>query len=106
MEEATSSLDSAGGLCSRDAVFRDFHLCDAAKREKQLDEIFRGIFGSLAENVADGRGYGSVEQYVTGLQSGEIHAHCLARLKGSHISPLVKLCPSCAAIANRVVWVL
>jgi hypothetical protein len=69
---------------SRNAVFRNFDLCNSAKREEQLDQIFRGIFGSLAHDVADRGGYGRVEQNASGLQSREIHAHCLSRLKGSH----------------------
>jgi hypothetical protein len=43
-----------------------------------------------------------VEQDVSGLQSGEIHAHCLSRLKGCHNSPHIELWACCPPIANRV----
>ena len=68
----------------RDAIFRDFDLGDSPEGKKQLDQIFRGIFGSLAHDVAGRGGYGRMKQDASGLQSGEIHAHCLSRLKGSH----------------------
>jgi hypothetical protein len=69
---------------SRDAVFRHFDLGDSSEGEEQLDQILRRILGSLAHDVADRGGYGRVEQDASGLHSGEIHAHCLSRLKGSH----------------------
>ena len=86
---------------SRDAILRHFDFGDSAEREEQFDQIFRGIFGDLAHDMADGGGYGRVEQNVSGLQSGQIHAHCLSRLKGSHDPPHLKLWCQCSQIANR-----
>jgi hypothetical protein len=99
-KEANNSPDFARMSCGRDAVFRHFHFGDASEREEQLDQIFRGIFGSLAQDMADGSGDGSVEQDVSGLHSGEIHAHCLSWLKGSHDSPRIKLWASRPPNAN------
>jgi hypothetical protein len=89
-------------LASRgcNAVLRDFDFGDSAKGEEQLDQIGRRILGRLAHDVADCGGYGRVEQHASRLQSGEIHAHCLSRLKGSHNLPRFKLWASCALIAN------
>jgi hypothetical protein len=83
-KEANNSPDSSRVSCGRDPVFRDFDLGDSAEGEEQLDQILRGIFGSLAQDVADRGGYGRVEQDTSGLQSGKIHSYGLSRLKGSH----------------------
>jgi hypothetical protein len=56
-----------------------------------------------------------VEQNASGLHSSKIHAHSLARLKGSHKPPLMKLwllplpianraAPLGAAFARRALW--
>lgn len=45
----------------------------------------------MPHNVADRSSYGSVEQDTSGLQSGEVDAHGLSRLKRSHNSPQIKL---------------
>jgi hypothetical protein len=55
----------------------------------------------LAHDVADRGSYGRVEKDVSSLHSGEIHAHCLSRLEGSHITPRTELCASRPPIANR-----
>jgi hypothetical protein len=69
-KEVNNSPDLASVSRSRDAVFRHFDFGDASEREKQLDQIFRGTFGSFAEDVADSSGYSRVEQDVSGLHSG------------------------------------
>jgi len=90
-KEANNSHGSVCGSRSRDAVFRDFDFGDSSEGKEQLDQIRRGTFGSLTNDVANGGGYGRVEQDASGLQSGEIHAHRLSRLKGGHNAPRVKL---------------
>jgi len=97
---AINAPDFVGVSRSCYAVFRHLDLGDSTKREEQLDQIFRRIFGSLAQDVADRGGYGCMEQYISGLQPGEIHAHCLSWLKGSHNLPLIKLWACCPPIAN------
>jgi len=101
-KEAINSPDFVRVSRSCYAVFRHFDVGDSAKREKQLDQIYRGIFGSLAHDVADRGGYGRVEQDASGLQSGKIHAYRLAWLKGSHNSPLIKLWACSPPIANQL----
>jgi len=101
-KEAINSPDFVSVSRSCNAVFWHFDLGDSAKGEEQLDQIYRGIFGSLANDVADRGGYGCVEQDASGLQSGEIHAHCLSRLKGSHNSPRIELWACSPSIANRL----
>ena len=66
-KEAINSPDFVRVSRSRDPVFRDFDLGDSTKRKEQLDQIFRGIFGSLAQDVADRGGHGRVEQDISGL---------------------------------------
>jgi hypothetical protein len=87
---------------SCDTVFRHFDLGDSAEGEEQLDQICRRILGSLAHDVTDRGGYGRVKENTSGLQSGEIHAHCLSRLKSSHNSPRIKLWACCPPIAIHV----
>jgi len=99
-KEANNSSDFAGVSRSRDAVFRHFDFGDSAEREEQFDQVLRGIFGSLAHNVADRGGYSRVEKDASGLQPGEIYTHCPTRLKGSHIAPRVELCATQLPIAN------
>jgi hypothetical protein len=101
-KRAINSQDFVRASRSRDAVFRHFDLGDSSEREEQLDQIFWRILGSLPHDVADRGGYGRVEQDASGLQSGEIHAHSLSRLKGSHDSPRIKLCAYRPPIANQL----
>jgi hypothetical protein len=100
-KKANISRKLTGVSRSGYAVFRHFHFGDSPEGEKQFDQIFRGSLGSLAHNVADRGGYGRVEQNASGLQSGEIHAHCLSRLKGSHDSPRTELWAYRPPIANQ-----
>ena len=69
---AINAPDFVGVSRSCYAVFRHLDLGDSTKREEQLDQIFRRIFGSLAQDVADRGGYGCMEQYISGLQPGEL----------------------------------
>jgi hypothetical protein len=100
-QEANDSSHFVPVLGRRDAVFRDLDLGDSTEREEQLDEILWGIFGSLANDVADRGGHSRLEQNASRLQSGEIQAHRLSWLKGSHDSPRMKLWASFRPIANR-----
>lgn len=49
---------------------------------------------------ADRRGHGRVEENVARLQSRQIDAHRLARLKGSHNAPLPEFSAEASVIAN------
>ena len=102
VKESSNSVKFARMSGSGDTIFRDFDLGDAAKREEQLDQIHRRIFRRLAHDVAHRGGHGRVEQHAAGLQSGEIHAHCLPRLKRSHNSPRMKVWACCPWIANGI----
>jgi hypothetical protein len=99
-KEAIDSSDFVLLSRGRNTIFRDFDFGDAAKGEEQFDQIARRILGRLAYDVANRGGYGRVEQHAPRLQSGEIYAHCLSWLKGSHNLPPFKLWASCTPIAN------
>jgi hypothetical protein len=101
-KEANNLPAFAEVSCGRDTVFRDIDFGDSAKREEQFDQILRWIFGGLAQDVADGGGYGRVEKDVSRLQSGEIHAHRLSRLKRSHNAPRIRFSASRPPIAIQL----
>jgi hypothetical protein len=66
-KEAINAPDFVGVSRSCNAVFRHLDLGDSTKREEQLDQILRGIFGSLAQDVPDRGGYSCMEQDISGL---------------------------------------
>jgi hypothetical protein len=100
MDEAKTLAGFVPKLSSRNAVFRNFDLAYPTKGKEQLDDKFRWVFRSLADDVSHRSRHGSMEQDASRLKSGKIDAHRLSWLEGSHNSPLTKLCAESAANAN------
>ena len=85
--EGPAERVAAAGTDSRgmDAIFGDFDLAHATKREEKFHKVLWRVLRGLAQDMPDRIGHSRVEQHSADLQAGKVDAHCLARLKHWHV---------------------